>query len=89
MQILVDGMVDYDDGTPSTTSQMAKDVVEFLSWTSSQEFDQRKRMFIKAMGILIMLTVSVIYSMRYHFGHLRSRQIIYMPKEKSRGTPAR
>ena len=31
------GLVDYDDGTPATASQMAKDVVHFLNWTSSPE----------------------------------------------------
>jgi len=31
------GLVDYDDGTPATASQMAKDVVHFLNWTASPE----------------------------------------------------
>ncbi|XP_026831053.1 cytochrome c1-2, heme protein, mitochondrial isoform X2 [Ooceraea biroi] len=88
-QMLIDGAVEYNDGTPSTTSQMAKDMVEFLSWTSSQNFDQRKQMFIKAMGICIVLLISVLYSMRYNWSHLRSRQIAYIPKEKCRETPAR
>jgi len=86
VQALFDGMVDYDDGTPSTESQMAKDVVEFLSWTSSQEHDQRKRMFIKATGICLILLLSILYCMRYHWSHLRSRHIAYVPKEKHRGT---
>ena len=29
-RVLFDGLVEYDDGTPATTSQMAKDVVQFL-----------------------------------------------------------
>lgn len=29
-RVLFDGLVEYDDGTPATTSQMAKDVVAFL-----------------------------------------------------------
>lgn len=72
----------YDDGTPSTTSQMAKDMVEFLSWTSSQNLDERKRMFIKAMGIYIILLASVTHYMRYIWSHMRSRQIAYVPKGK-------
>ena len=31
-------------GTPATTSQMAKDVVNFLSWTAEPEHDMRKKM---------------------------------------------
>lgn len=80
--MLIGGAVDYDDGTPSTTSQMAKDLVEFLTWTSSQEFDQRKLMFIKAMGICIILLASIVHYNRYVWSYLRSRQIAYVPKEK-------
>ncbi|XP_011635675.1 cytochrome c1-2, heme protein, mitochondrial-like [Pogonomyrmex barbatus] len=81
-QMLSDGAVEYDDGTPSTTSQMAKDLVEFLSWTSSQNLDERKRMFVKGTGIFIILLASLIYHMRFVWSHLRSRQIAYVPKEK-------
>ncbi|XP_011175780.2 cytochrome c1-2, heme protein, mitochondrial [Solenopsis invicta] len=81
-QMLVNGVVEYDDGTPSTTSQMAKDIVEFLSWTSSQNFDERKQMFIKAMGICIILLASVTHYMRYIWSHMRSKQIVYVPKRK-------
>ncbi|KYN01841.1 Cytochrome c1-2, heme protein, mitochondrial, partial [Cyphomyrmex costatus] len=81
-QMLSTGVVEYDDGTPSTISQMAKDIVEFLSWTSSQEFDVRKRMFIKAVGICILLLASVGHYMRFVWSHHRSRQIAYIPKKK-------
>lgn len=43
-RVLFDGLVEYDDGTPATTSQMAKDVVTFLSWAAEPELDQRKKM---------------------------------------------
>jgi ubiquinol-cytochrome c reductase cytochrome c1 subunit len=42
-RVLYDGLVEYDDGTPATTSQMAKDVTTFLSWASEPELDERKR----------------------------------------------
>lgn len=82
IQMLTDGIVEYDDGTPSTTSQMAKDLVEFLSWTSSQNLDLRKQMFIKGMGICIILLASIVHYMRYVWSYLRSRQIVYVPKRK-------
>lgn len=43
-RVLYDGLVEYEDGTPATTSQMAKDVVEFLNWAAEPEMDQRKKM---------------------------------------------
>lgn len=43
-RVLYDGLVEYDDGTPATTSQMAKDVTAFLSWTAEPELDARKKM---------------------------------------------
>lgn len=38
----VPSQVEYPDGTPSTVSQMAKDVVTFLAWASEPEHDERK-----------------------------------------------
>lgn len=43
-RVLYDGLVEYEDGTPANSSQMAKDVVNFLAWTSEPEHDQRKKM---------------------------------------------
>lgn len=40
-------MLEYTDGTPASASQVAKDVVEFLMWTSNFEYDERKKMTIK------------------------------------------
>ncbi len=31
-KMLVDGGAEYDDGTPASASQQAKDVVSFLTW---------------------------------------------------------
>ena len=41
--------IEYSDGTPASTPQLAKDVVTFLSWTSQPEHDTRKKAFIKVM----------------------------------------
>jgi len=40
-------VVEYDDGTPNTASQLAKDVATFLTWTANPDHDTRKRVGIK------------------------------------------
>lgn len=54
-RVLYDGLVEYEDGTPATTSQMAKDVVEFLNWAAEPEMDQRKKM-----GLAVIIITSVL-----------------------------
>ena len=53
---LNDGQVEYADGTKATVDQMSKDVVEFLTWTSNPEMEARKRMGVKAVLFLCLLT---------------------------------
>ncbi|XP_071872310.1 uncharacterized protein [Bombus fervidus] len=78
-RMLYEGIVEYDDGTPATESQLAKDVVEFLMWTASSEHDTRKIMTLKCIGILLTLLVSVVHINRRNWSHMRSRRIAYVP----------
>lgn len=64
-RVLYDGLVEYEDGTPATTSQMAKDVVEFLNWAAEPEMDVRKQMGIKAVVITSVLLALSIWVKRY------------------------
>lgn len=64
-RVLYDGLVEYEDGTPATTSQMAKDVVEFLNWSAEPEMDQRKKMGLASIIVLSALTGLSIWVKRY------------------------
>ncbi|MEX2452245.1 MAG: cytochrome c1 [Rhodospirillales bacterium] len=53
---LSDGAVEYADGTKATVAQMAKDVTTFLAWAASPEMENRKRLGIKVLLFLLVLT---------------------------------
>ena len=67
-RVLYDGLVEYEDGTPATTSQMAKDVVEFLNWSAEPEMDQRKKMGLATIVISSALLAVSIWVKRYVSG---------------------
>jgi ubiquinol-cytochrome c reductase cytochrome b/c1 subunit len=52
---LVDGQVDYSDGTPAKVDQYAKDVSAFLMWVAEPHMEARKRLGFQAMVFLIVL----------------------------------
>jgi hypothetical protein len=47
VEIILFQIIEYDDGTPATQSQLTKDVAIFLTWAASPEHDLRKKMAIK------------------------------------------
>eukprot|EP00002_Diphylleia_rotans_P004654 TRINITY_DN1353_c0_g1_i1.p1 TRINITY_DN1353_c0_g1~~TRINITY_DN1353_c0_g1_i1.p1 ORF type:complete len:287 (-),score=57.83 TRINITY_DN1353_c0_g1_i1:477-1337(-) len=73
---LFEGSVEYDDGTPSSVSQMAKDVVTFLAWTAEPEHDDRKRMGLKAMVVLGTMLIASAYFKRLKWSVVKNRKII-------------
>ncbi len=50
---LVDGQVDYTDGTPAKGEQYAKDVSAFLMWVAEPHLEARKRIGFQVMIFLI------------------------------------
>lgn len=61
-----DGLVDYEDGTPCTKSQMAKDVVNFLCSSASQTLSSLIDQLTASICHLIIL---YIYEILYHLIH--------------------
>ncbi|XP_078046162.1 cytochrome c1, heme protein, mitochondrial [Augochlora pura] len=78
--ILYDGMMEFEDGTPATESQMAKDLVEFLSWTAAPEHDTRQLMLLKGLAIFTLLSALSYDIYRRNISHLKSRRMAYVPK---------
>jgi len=78
-RVLYDGVVEYPDGTPATTSQMAKDVVTFLSWAAEPEHDDRKKMGLKAVILTGSLFLISIWIKRFKWSPIKNRKLVYSP----------
>ena len=74
-QALWDGGVEYDDETPATMSQMAKDVATFLEWTSEPEHDERKKMGVKALFLLSVWLPFAFWYNKHKWSALKTRTI--------------
>ena len=61
---LMDGLVEYADGTESTVDQMAKDVTTFLAWAAEPELEERHKTGVKVIIYLVLLTILVYLSMK-------------------------
>eukprot|EP00811_Abedinium_folium_P002330 NODE_12135_length_1243_cov_17.192652.p1 GENE.NODE_12135_length_1243_cov_17.192652~~NODE_12135_length_1243_cov_17.192652.p1 ORF type:complete len:279 (+),score=85.92 NODE_12135_length_1243_cov_17.192652:115-951(+) len=73
-----DGQVDYEDGTAATRSQMAKDVVEFLTWASEPTHDERKLIGLKGFsGVIFATFVSIAWYRTYMIG-FKTRRIDFV-----------
>ena len=74
---LNDGQIEYEDGTPATASQMAKDVAVFLAWASEPEHDDRKKMGFQWLVALGAATLLTGYYKRMRWSPLKTRKISY------------
>jgi len=75
---LFDGVVEYEDGTPATESQMAKDVTTFLAWCSEPEADTRKKFGVRALAALGVAIVGAAYFKRFAWNLVKTRKISYV-----------
>ncbi len=61
---LVEGIVEYSDGTNATVDQMAKDVTTFLAWAAEPELEARHKTGVKVIIYLVLLSILVYLSMK-------------------------
>ncbi|HZZ86719.1 MAG TPA: cytochrome c1 [Caulobacteraceae bacterium] len=59
-----DCKVTFDDGTPCTRDQEAKDIAAFLTWASDPHMDQRKETGIAVMAYLVIFSLLLYLSYR-------------------------
>lgn len=81
-RVLFDDLVEYEDGTPATTSQMAKDITTFLNWASEPEHDERKRLGIKALIVVTSLYFVSIWVKKFKWTTIKHRKIVFNPPKK-------
>ncbi|XP_074565714.1 cytochrome c1-2, heme protein, mitochondrial-like isoform X1 [Curcuma longa] len=75
-KMLIDGAVEYEDGTPATESQMGKDVVTFLSWAAEPEMEERKLMGFKWIFVLSLALLQAAYYRRLKWSVVKSRKLV-------------
>lgn len=78
---IYDDVVEYEDGTEASASQIAKDVTTFLSWAAEPEHDERKKMGLKAMSICVILTAGIYYLKRHRWSYVKSIKIVDRSKK--------
>src|SRR5580692_6150339 len=57
---LNDGQVTFDDGSPTTVAQYAKDVTTFLMWAAEPHIEERKKM-----GFMVFIVLIILAGMTY------------------------
>jgi cytochrome c1 len=68
---MVDGQVDYTDGTPATVEQYAKDVAAFLMWVAEPHLEARKRVGFQVMVFLLVLAGLLYFTKKKVWAEVR------------------
>ena len=71
---LMDGQVQYNDGTEATEQQMAKDVVTFLAWSAEPHLEARHKIGFRAIIYLIIITILVYFSMKKIWSRVNTKE---------------
>jgi len=79
---LSDGGVEYEDGTPATISQQARDIVQFLNFCAEPEADARKKEGVTTLLLLGFCIAMTGYYKRLKWSPYKTRSITYLKKDK-------
>ena len=79
---LDDEAVEYDDGTPMTLHQHARDITSFLSWAAEPELEERKSLGIKVMLYLIVITILLYLLKRRIWNRIHLAEHTHGPYEE-------
>ncbi|XP_018013980.1 cytochrome c1, heme protein, mitochondrial [Hyalella azteca] len=80
---LYNEVLEYSDGTPATKSQCAKDVACFLRFAAEPWHDERKKLALKLVSLLALISAALAYYNRHVWTVLINRKVMYVPKKKS------
>jgi cytochrome c1 len=61
---LTDGLVTYDDGTPATVDNYARDVTAFLAWAGDPGLAERKRLGLLVVLYLLITSILLYFAKR-------------------------
>lgn len=68
---LSDGQVTYDDGSPETVEQYARDISAFLMWAAEPHLEERKKIGFRVIVFLLLLGALVYAAKRRVFAGLK------------------
>lgn len=78
---LYEDIIEYEDGTPASTSQLAKDVCSFLKWSAEKSHDEKKKLLLKVC-LVFPPVIMIFYIMKKRvFSVLKSTKRIYTAKK--------
>lgn len=72
---LYNEIIQYEDGTPATLSQLAADVTQFLTFVSMPEHDDRKMLWAKCVGPTLLCIATSWWWKRYIFAGIKSTKL--------------
>lgn len=68
---LIEGLVEYSDGTEATVEQMAEDITVFLAWAADPHMEARKRMGAMVMIFLFLFAVVLYLAYRQVWANVK------------------
>jgi ubiquinol-cytochrome c reductase cytochrome c1 subunit len=72
---LHDQMLEFDDGTPATICQMAKDVSHFMEWALAPQWNEDKHVELKKAIVILTLSGIAFYYNKQRWSVLKTRQL--------------